>query len=173
MAIRKYFPEVLDINSLRTQFREFCLKLHPDKPGGNAEAFKAMKAEYDYIIKLAASSEAGKAIAEDRKAGFTFEGEQVLAEAIERFLRYPGIVIEICGSWLWMTFETFQPKEVFLSMIENGANWSKSKKKYYYSPYAQGFKGKRKSRYSMDRIRNEYGSRIIKGSAKERELLAA
>ena len=44
----RYFSLEMSIEELRTNFRKLCLELHPDK-GGNAEDFKAMKNEYDYV----------------------------------------------------------------------------------------------------------------------------
>ena len=44
----KYFVEGPE---LKKQFRELSMKLHPDKPGGNAAQFVEMKSEYEYLKK--------------------------------------------------------------------------------------------------------------------------
>lgn len=44
----RYFSEVKDLEALKKAYRSWALKLHPDR-GGNEEAFKEMKEEYDAL----------------------------------------------------------------------------------------------------------------------------
>ena len=47
----KYFINTpYTAESLKSEYREFCKKLHPDT-GGNAEAFKEMLNEYTQVLK--------------------------------------------------------------------------------------------------------------------------
>jgi hypothetical protein len=163
----KYFSLDMTIEEIRKHFRVLCLKLHPDK-GGDAEEFKAMKSEYDRICGILAAGEAGRANKENREARFTAETEKELREAIERFLSIPGIILEICGSWLWITGNTFPVRErIYLY----GAKYSKTKKCWYWA--ADMGKGKVRGIYSMDKIRNKFGSTVIESEAEERKELAA
>lgn len=157
--MRRFFSEVSPIEQLRSQFREYCIKLHPDK-GGSHEEFVSMKAEYDEVLRRAAATEGGRACKENRQADFTYEGDRALAEAIERFLRMPGLVIEICGKWLWMSGNTFPIHD---QLSAAGARWSKAKRKWYFSPYMSA--GKCRARYKMDQIRAKFGSQVIESEA--------
>lgn len=47
----KYFKHITTPEELKKQFRTFSVKLHPDRPTGNAEEFKAMMAEYNNIMR--------------------------------------------------------------------------------------------------------------------------
>lgn len=47
----KYFKDITTPEELKKQFRALSIKLHPDRPTGNAEEFKAMMAEYNNIMR--------------------------------------------------------------------------------------------------------------------------
>lgn len=49
--IMKYFNNITTPEELKNQFRALSIKLHPDRPTGNAEEFKAMMAEYNNIMR--------------------------------------------------------------------------------------------------------------------------
>lgn len=162
----KYFTEIMSIEQLRTQFREYCLELHPDK-GGDHKEFIEMKAEYDKVIERASKTEFINAESENRKANFSFADEKELAEFLEKLMRVKGVVIELCGSWLWVSGNTILVKDQLKGF---GMRFSKKKTAWYYSPYMG--KTKRRGRYSMEKIRDTFGSTIIQGS-KEENIIAA
>ena len=43
-----YFNDVNNLNELKSRFRQWAFKLHPDK-GGNAKEFSAMQQEYEVV----------------------------------------------------------------------------------------------------------------------------
>ena len=47
----KYFKDITTPEELKKQFRALSIKLHPDRPTGNTEEFKAMMAEYNNIMR--------------------------------------------------------------------------------------------------------------------------
>ena len=49
--IMKYFKDITTPEELKKQFRALSIKLHPDRPTGNAEEFKAMMTEYNNIMR--------------------------------------------------------------------------------------------------------------------------
>jgi hypothetical protein len=163
----KYFNDYSNIAELRKLFRQYCLELHPDKEGGNHEAFIEMKAEYEKVLHFAASNEAGRACAENREPAFNFESESELAAMVEKLMKVQGIIIEICGSWLWVSGNTFPVHE---QLKEFGLKYSRNKKRWYFSPYMTG--GKRKGRYTMNKIRETFGSTVIESEVDEK-LIAA
>ena len=50
-----YFAGVTNKKELKRRYRQLCKKLHPDCPGGNAESFRLMQAEYDRLNSRLAS----------------------------------------------------------------------------------------------------------------------
>ena len=66
--IMKYFKDITTPEELKKQFRALSIKLHPDRPTGNAEEFKAMMAEYNNIMRnFEHAKERAKAEAEARR----------------------------------------------------------------------------------------------------------
>lgn len=66
--IMKYFKDITTPEELKKQFRALSIKLHPDRPTGNAEEFKAMMAEYNNIMRnFEQAKERAQAEAEARR----------------------------------------------------------------------------------------------------------
>ena len=65
-----YFDNVNDLDNLQIQYKQLCLKLHPDK-GGKTTDFQKMKAEYEQRYSEIQQEEA------DRKADV--EAEEAVA----------------------------------------------------------------------------------------------
>ena len=64
----KYFKDITTPEEIKKQFRALSIKLHPDRPTGNAEEFKAMMAEYNNIMRnFEHAKERAKAEAEARR----------------------------------------------------------------------------------------------------------
>lgn len=66
--IMKYFKDITTPEELKKQFRALSIKLHPDRPTGNAEEFKTMVAEYNNIMRnFEQAKERAQAEAEARR----------------------------------------------------------------------------------------------------------
>lgn len=64
----KYFKNITTPEELKKQFRALSIKLHPDRPTGNAEEFKNMMAEYNNIMRnFEQAKERAQAEAEARR----------------------------------------------------------------------------------------------------------
>lgn len=64
----KYFKDITTPEEIKKQFRALSIKLHPDRPTGNAEEFKAMMAEYNNIMRnFEQAKERAEAEAETRR----------------------------------------------------------------------------------------------------------
>lgn len=64
----RYFNNITTPEELKKQFRALSIKLHPDRPTGNAEEFKAMMAEYNNIMRnFEQAKERAQAEAEARR----------------------------------------------------------------------------------------------------------
>ena len=64
----KYFKDITTPEELKKQFRALSIKLHPDRPTGNAEEFKVMMAEYNNIMRnFEQAKERAEAEAEARR----------------------------------------------------------------------------------------------------------
>ena len=64
----KYFKDITTPEEIKKQFRALSIKLHPDRPTGNAEEFKAMMSEYNNIMRnFEQAKERAQAEAEARR----------------------------------------------------------------------------------------------------------
>lgn len=64
----KYFKDITTPEEIKKQFRALSIKLHPDRPTGNAEEFKAMMTEYNNIMRnFEQAKERAQAEAEARR----------------------------------------------------------------------------------------------------------
>jgi len=64
-----------------------------------------------------------------------------------------GIEIEICGAWVWVSGETYPHKAIFK---EANFKYAGKKKRWYFRP--DDWESKARGNFSMDDIRNKYGS---------------
>ena len=141
-----YFKNFNSIDDLRQQYKALCVRLHPDKPNGNHKLFVEMQEEYQkHLEHLTSKSES-----------FNYTEEKELQDRIDSLMNLDGLIIELCGTWLWITGNTIEHKGSLKSL---GFKWASKKKKWYFSPYKTKRKGKRTM--SMGYIRNKYGSKTI------------
>jgi len=91
--IEEQFKCIDGINEAKKIYKELAKKLHPDV-GGTDELFKILNAVYNHIL------EHGLNFSED--AEFDLELEKV----ISKILHYENIVIEVVGSWIWLSGDT-------------------------------------------------------------------
>lgn len=147
----KYFANCKTAEEFKKTFRKLCKELHPDNlMTGDAEKFKEMKAEFEkgFEACTAGTNEAGTA--------------KEFSDIIEKFMKMDGLNIELCGSWLWISGNTYQNRE---NLKAAGCQWSRSKKMWYWHP---GDYSKRRGGASMETIRNKYGSKKFVSSGSDR-----
>jgi hypothetical protein len=66
--------------------------------------------------------------------------------------------IEICGSWIWVSGNTYTYKE---QLKESGYHYSRSKKMWYFASEPIDEKRKYRHSQSQDKIRFKYGSEKV------------
>jgi calcineurin-like phosphoesterase family protein len=141
----KFFKNVKTIEELKKEYRRLAFQFHPDR-GGDLETMKVLNTEYDEMLKVLAHT-ANKEQEELRYA-------EEFKEVIEQLINCAGLEIEICGSWLWVSGNTFQHKAL---LKELGFQWRKKKSMWSLGTLAGG----KHKEWDMDRIRNTFGSEKI------------
>ena len=160
-----YFVNVENTEDLRKKYLKLAKVNHPDN-GGDVEIFKAIQAEYEYLIKILPTGKAAKAKTKDSKQQ-EMKFDAAIRKVIDGIIHMEGINIEIVGLWIWIDGNTYPWKE---DLKKLGFQWSRTRKKWHYSPYEGGYhKGRKRS---FDSIRDIYGSTVVNESYAGRYLTA-
>lgn len=152
--MNQYFKSCKCIEDVKEEFKRLAKELHPDN-GGDAEQFKIMMNDYTVafnILKSVHRTETGETYTKE-----TEETPEEFAEVIQSIIHLSGITIEIIGSWVWVTGNTYPYREI---LKENHFFWSKAKKAWYYTGTEE--KSRRRGRYTMEQVRSRYGSQTVK-----------
>ncbi len=144
------FCEVTEIDEAKKIYKLLAKKLHPDV-GGSDEEFKLLNAIYNDVL--------------EHKIYFSNESEidLELEKIISQILHFENIIIELIGSWIWLSGDT---KEIKENLKELGFKWASKKKMWYFGE----MKGESHSEKSIDEIKAKYGSTVYK--KKENEKIA-
>lgn len=157
----KYFKDCATCEEVKARFKELAKKLHPDN-GGDAEAFKAMMQEYTVAYeryKNVHKSAEGKTYEKQ-----TTQTAQEFADIITKIINCDGIVIEIIGSWVWVSGNTYPHR---VTLHNAGFTWSKSKRAWYNA--GEPLQGKRRGHYSMNGLRNLWGSEVVEATEEQKQ----
>ena len=136
---------------LKTAYRAACLKHHPDK-GRTLEIMKLVNTAHDFL-KCESWWTGEQARTAQKQTPLT---ETILA-MINKIKTIPGIKIEVIGSWLWVSGNTYDYKTILRDLK---MKFSGNKKAWYYHEDVYRKRGKRK--FSMNDIRALHGSEEIK-----------
>lgn len=153
----KYFKDCQTQEELKKQFREWCKKLHPDAGGDPAE-FIAMREEFE----KAAAGETWRTFKNKEGQTYTRPAADVSESPAEfiftimELLKLEGVQVEICGTWLWITGDTWRHRETIKKL---GGKWSKNKSAWYI--HREKYRKHNKKVYTLEEIRGMYGSQTF------------
>lgn len=158
-----YFKECKNLEDVKKTFRMLAKKFHPDL-GGNAETFKKINNEYEEAFEYFKNEYNSKA--ENEKKQNT-ETPEEFRDIINILIKLDGLEIEICGTWLWLSGNTYIYKDIIKSL---NFRWSKGKKKWYFYNGITSKNHKIKGSKTMEQIRSKYGSEVIESKSTLRYL---
>lgn len=145
-----YFDHITTMDGLRAEYRRLIKINHPDA-GGDENTMKAINLAYEkaveYIRLHGEKAEADKAAA-DIPAEFMAVVSAVVA--------CPGLIVEIVGSWVWVTGDTYRNRD---RLKASGYKWAAKKAAWYWHTADAGTG--RPSRMSLDDIRDKYGAQRV------------
>ncbi len=159
----KYFANVNTLEQLRRQYKELIRKYHPDNVNGSTEATQDINSEYDKLFKVLKDNHESKST--DKTANSTAytqseysnmydkQNDKALREILQKIINFDGIEIELVGSWLWISGNTFKYKK---DLKELGFKWASQKKMWYWK--SEAYHKKSNKSLSMEDIRSYYGS---------------
>lgn len=159
----KYFENVKTAEELKKLYHKLAIKLHPDN-GGDAEEFKAMNNQFKQMfdrLKNIHTNKEGK-VWEATGDRATTETAEEFMDIISKLMFIKDLTVELCGSWIWVGGNTKEHKDL---LKELGCKWSQNKQMWYYQ--RDGIRKYHKKAWTIDEIRNTYGSKRFRGSREE------
>lgn len=171
--IKWIVPVPDNVEDLKSIYRKLAMEHHPDR-GGTKEAMQEINAEYTMLFDRLKNTH--KSTRPDGPK--TYQAETATAETPEDFInicnelfRLDGLEVELCGRWLWIGGETKKHKEHLKAL---GCKWSKNKEKWsWHFPEDAAWQYKGKKSWSMDRIRDRFGSERLGAEEDRRGAYAA
>lgn len=154
----KWFINSQTLEELKKQYKKLAVKNHPDV-GGTVEDMQEINAEYDILfakLKNIHETAEGKTYTSKNE---TSETSNEFKDIINRLITLNDITIEICGSWLWITGNTYQHREALKHMR---FRFSKSKNAWYY--HTDVYRKNHGRTFSLEEIRDLYGSETVKAN---------
>lgn len=152
--MKKWFnPIPRTLEELKRQYRTLAMQHHPDC-GGNTADMQSINSEYDILfnelkdIHTTADGNTYKAS--------TSETPDQFKNIIEKLITLEGVIIEVVGSWLWLTGNTYIHRERIKAI---GFRWANSKKAWYY--HTDEYRKTSKKTFTLEQIRELYGAQTI------------
>lgn len=149
----KFFASCTTIEELRKLYRRLAVQYHPDL-GGDTETMQQINAEYDKAFEALKNRHNTQATASGSRVINETPGK--FRQVIEKIITIPGIEIELCGSWIWISGDTKSCKD---QLKAAGCFWANKKKMWYWRAPEDAVHTR--SHKTMDDIRSKYGSEII------------
>ena len=163
-----YFKNCRTAEELKKEYRKLAMKLHPDIVGGDGEDFKVMQAEFEKLwerLKDVHQTAEGKTYTAKQE---TAETPQEFIHIINVLITLVGVEVEICGKWIWVSGNTKAHKETLKQLK---FKWAHKKQAWYY--HAEPYKKKSHVDYTLDEIRDMFGSQKYDKQQEEEKKLTA
>lgn len=164
----RYFEGCKTCEDVKQIYKKLARDLHPDcNPGRDTTAeFQDMSRQYEEAynrLKNIHTNASGETYEKE-----TSQTAAEYADIINKLLHVPGLMIELCGSWLWVTGNTYAARAELKAL---GFRFSAKKQAWYF--HSEPYRKHGKSEKSMQDIRNMYGSEQYATRTGEREALPA
>jgi len=143
-----YFKNIESMEQLRKLYKKLAFELHPDR-GGDNDQFVDMQNEYEKLLNRVFTGNSSINTEDDLMDD--------LKKVYENICYFPDIIIDLVGSWIWVSGNT---KEVKDQLKENGFKWSGKKGMWYY--HTGEYKKRSKKKFSYEEIKSMHGSRNLK-----------
>jgi hypothetical protein len=152
-----YFNNVKNLDDLKTTFRKLAMQYHPDKnPGREDEVTAIMQqinAEYEIAMKRILRS-GGKS---EAQVDEEMEIDAQIREVIQKIANIDGIVIELVGTWLWVTGNTFAVRH---QLKAAGLLYASKKQCWFYRSEENKSRYNRRS-LDLEDIRSLHGTKTV------------
>lgn len=153
----EFLYNITTLAALKKAYQKLCFKHHPDR-GGDTATMQKINAEYEFLLKNLIAGEDDKNYNEKsywQSKEQQTEVEKTIQEKLQAIIGLEGIEIEIIGVWIWVAGDTKQHQA---KLKELGFRWIRAHSKWCF----MGRKSSGRGTYSMDQMREKYGSKNVK-----------
>ena len=140
---------------IKKAFKAASLKFHPDRNPAGAQMMLAINGAYEFLKSLGEQVENDT---QEQQSGFNGgDYPEELNNVLNSVLALDGLIIEICGSWLWLSGSTKKHAKI-LGRKEGGlgCRYASKKQMWYFRP--EEYRSSSRKSTNMDEIRSKYGS---------------
>ena len=150
---KNYFSDARTLEDVKQLYKKLARELHPDcNPGKDTtKDFQEMQRQYNEAFNRCKNIHMNKDGETYTKE--TDETPEQFAEIINQLLKCPGLVIELCGSWLWITGNTKEHADTLKALH---FRWSRNKAAWYF--HFEPYRKHSKKTVDLNTIRSMYGS---------------
>ena len=159
---KNWFEGCANLQTLKERAKELAKAYHPDlNPTAGDEAMQQINAQYDELVKrFSRVSSDGHTEATEQEARSAQDFAMQYREIILKVINLSGLVVELCGAWLWVSGETYANREALKAA---GLRYASKKQMWYWRPEEAACHKSRKGA-TMNDIRRKYGSERITGA---------
>lgn len=143
----------ITLEQCREAYRRASMKYHPDRNPGGLQMMQAVNAAWAFLQTW----RWGEGEPVNVQPGANADYGDALMAAINATVSLSGITLEVCGSWIWVTGNTYPHKTVFK---QAGFMWASKKKQWYFRP-PEWRSSNRGGEWDMETIRECYGSEAV------------
>lgn len=151
----KWFTNPQTLEELKKQYKTLVFAHHPDK-GGRTEDMQEINAEYERLfatLKNVRKSADGTIYTAKEE---NTETADIFREILEKLIHLDGLYIEVCGTWVWVTGNTYDNRETLKGLH---FKYSKSKEAWYW--HEEGYRKLSRRSLTLNEIRALYGSERV------------
>lgn len=162
--MKKYFQVCKTKQEAKKLFRELAKKYHPDTQNGDNETMVNIINEYEKVLKTLPSektdntNETSEQTEEEYKQAITAEMEEIINN-----ISHLPIDIEIIGTWIWVSGDTYKYKSYLTAY---NFTWCPKKKMYQWHSEKDGKKWHGKVQ-DIEKIRFNYGTTKVKNNKRD------
>jgi len=140
--------------AIKKAYQAACSKFHPDRNPAGLEMMKLINQAYEVLKNEPDFST-------DNESNY----DEKLSDAINAAMTMEGVIIEICGLWVWLSGDTRPHKD---AIKEAGYKWASKKKMWYFRP--ADYKSSSRGKFSMDEIRGLHGSKVLNKKEERKKI---
>ena len=149
-----YLIGIKNLDELRKEYYKQAKIHHPDI-GGDNETMKKINLEFEFLSARLLDSEIYGNYQETWKES-QWKTNENFSDIISKIVFLNGINIEIIGSWIWATGQTYQYKN---NLKEAGFKFSGKKLSWYW--HEGEYRKMSKKAFSLDEIREMFGTEKV------------